>query len=213
MPLTDLAGNTPLGKAMVNPIPVDPQAGAKLDAPELDENITAKPLVAFDFTNPEPKNPNICFRWVEFKARDGFRFHQCLSQGFAVANVHDVKNANLLKMYEREAGTKFINGDLILMKIDRARYIGAKRHRYLRTVAITDPRAVKPIAQAAAQAMLPRTSKLQAFTPGIQELQDIGFDISKMPGIGGTPGPDIKSGPEIRNEQYQSKTDPTTTKE
>lgn len=195
--------NHGMGKAMVNQIPPNPTP-ITLDAEELDDNIVAKPLVDFDFTNPEPKNPNISFRWVEFKARDGFRFQQCLAQGFVPATVHDVKNAGLLKMYEREAGTKFINGDLILMKIDRGRYVGAKRHRYLRTIMITDPRAVKPVAQAVAQAMLPRTSKLTAFTPGVQDLKDIGFDVSKMPGLNHTAGPEIKSGPEIRAEQYKT---------
>src|SRR6266566_6913894 len=104
---------------MVNPIPADPNPG-RVTAPELDDNIIARPLIMPDFVNVKPKSPDVSFRWIEFKARDGLRYSQALAQGWTNVTIHDV-TPGVLSPYVREGGTKFINGDLILMKIAKAR--------------------------------------------------------------------------------------------
>lgn len=195
---------------MVNPIPADPQP-VRIDAPELADDIVARPLVAPDFTNPKPKNPNVCFRWIEFKARDGFRYQQCIAQGFSVAKKEDLANPEAFTVYSREMGTKFINGDVILMKIDRARYLGALKHRQLKTQALTNPAVVKAVSVAAASGdLIQSLGKMSPFIPGDSpdiSLKDLGVDVSKIPGIRGTPGVESKTGGDVRNEQFQTKGD------
>jgi hypothetical protein len=184
----------------VNPIPADPNPG-RITAPELDDAIIARPLVSPDFTNPEPKDPNVQFRWIEFKARDGFRFQQCLTQGFKVATIQDLKHPEKFAVYAKEAGTKFINGDVILMKIDKGRYLGALKHRYLRTQAMTDPAVARAVSQASADQELKSMSKgkMSAFAPEAADLSKTGVNINQIPGVGGTPGVEKATGTDIRS--------------
>jgi hypothetical protein len=194
-------------KTMVNPIPPEIGPPARFDAPELADDIVAQPLVSPDFTNPQPANPNVVFRWIEFKARDGFRFQQCLAQGYAVAKITDIKDGERFRAYNRENGTKFINGDVILMKIDRGRYLGALKDRYMKTQAMTDPAVANAITSASAShemrsaAGRVNAGKMTAFSPGAADLKDIGVDISKIPGLGGTPGVDKATGVDVRNNK------------
>lgn len=172
-------------------------------APELDDAIKAIPLVAPDFTNPKPKNSNVALRWIEFKARDGFRFHQALSQGYVVATANDLMQPDKLAVYNREMGTKFINGDVILMKIDRARYLGALKHRHQQSDRLTAQGAVQAASRAAGSTELSpaamRSGKMEVFTPGADDAQQAGIDVSKIPGIGGTPGVEKGTGNDIRS--------------
>jgi len=185
---------------LTNPIPPDPNP-RRITAPELDEDIKAIPLVAPDFTNPEFKSPDIIGRWIEFKARDGLRYQQALAQGYVPVTLQDLKDPNSLKVYCREAGTKYINGDVILMKIDRRRYLGALRHRFLQSAALSDPAVAQAVAKASAGGQLQQAgagTKMSAFAPNAADLKDVGLDVSKVPGLGGTPGVEKGTGTDIR---------------
>src|SRR5579859_1447283 len=183
---------------LTNPIPTDPNPG-HITAPELAEDIRAIPLVAPDFTNPELKNPDVIGRWIEFKARDGFRYQQALSQGYVPVTLSDLKDPNDLKVYCKEAGTKYINGDVILMKIDRRRYYGALKHRFMQSAALSDPAVQQAVARAQAQSGLANSrGKMSAFAPNAADLEDVGIKLDKIPGLGGTPGVEKGTGSDIR---------------
>ena len=190
-----------MNKATVNPIRTQAlnQVPEHINAPELAEDIKAIPLVSPDFTNPKPKNPNVQLRWIEFKAKDGFRFHQAQAQGFSVATLSDLAEPQKLAVYSREAGTKFINGDIILMKIDKARYLGALKYRFNQSAALSDPSVQQAVAKASAQAGVANArGKMTAFAPDAADLKDVGIDLNKVPGLSGTPGVDAATGTDIR---------------
>jgi hypothetical protein len=183
---------------LTNPIPADPTV-RRINAPELDEDIKAIPLVAPDFTNPEFKSPDIIGRWIEFKARDGLRYQQALAQGYTNVTMSDLADSASLKVYCKEAGTKYINGDVILMKIDRRRYLGALKHRFHQSAALSDPAVQQAVAKASAQAGLTdRTGRMAAFAPNAADLKEVGVDVTKVPGLGGTTGVDKATGADIR---------------
>ncbi len=103
-------------------------ASAAMGSDSLD-TIVAAPLNAPDFTNLHPVNPNISFRWVMhtlFKqdgSQNSIRFEEAKSQGYSIATKDDIKNPPM--HYAVDGGIKFINGDIILMKISRKAYEGA----------------------------------------------------------------------------------------
>lgn len=195
----------PRNDATVNPVSARApgERAPVINAPELDAEIVARPLVGTDFLNPIPKNPNICFRWIEHKARDGFRYHQCLAQGYAVAVAADIQNVNDFQLFNREAGTKFINGDLILMKIDKKRYLGAIKYRVQQALYCSDPAVRQALAKQAATADLtPQArSKIAVFAPGAADLEAVGINPNKVPGLMSTPKVDTGNGNDIRGNK------------
>lgn len=148
----------------------------RITAPELDEAIIAKPLVNSDFMDPKPKNPNVSFRWIEFKAQDGLRLSQAQSQGWQTVVASDLVDPK--SPYSRDGGSKFINGDLILMKIDRGRYLGALKHKHQLAAALNDPTILKTVSAQKATASLAAAGagrkdvqgKISVFTPGASDL-------------------------------------------
>lgn len=164
---------------MITSVPRTPQ----ITAPELDEAIIAKPLVTPDFVDIRPKNPNVSFRWVEFKAQDGMRLSQAQAQGWQTATQLDIADGSL-SPFRRDNGSKFINGDLILMKMDRGRYLGAKKYKHQVAAALADPSVLKTVtaqstsktlAQAGAAEVNKQKDafgnpKMTVFTPGAADL-------------------------------------------
>lgn len=187
-----------MNATMVNPIPPDPTIRRGNPAPELDEMLEARPLVEPDFINVPAANPDTSFRWIEFKARDGFRFHQALAQGWLVATRTDVK-PGYLSPYTREGGSKFINGDLILMKISRQRYLGALKYRHQISAAMSDPSVLKAISVKQGEASIANDvmragpdsrgmAKLGVFAPGAADLNStVGDAVLKTAGKMGGP--------------------------
>lgn len=120
------------------PIPQPPPPPSAPAAPatstvvvETDDNIVAKPLQQPDFVNLKPRNPNIAFRWVNRAAGGGQRLDQMTAMGFALAVPTDV--VNLPPSLFRDG--RIINGDLVLMKIDRKAYQGALKYNQQRALA------------------------------------------------------------------------------
>jgi hypothetical protein len=146
-------------------------------ADELDDSIVAAPLVMPDFTHVTPVNKQVEFRWVNFKAGDGLRFHQCQAMGYEVAKKEDVDQAKL-SPYSHEGGTKFINGDLLLMKIDRRKYLGALRHKHNVAAALADDSVQRTVSAKTAAAELARggaaraqfQGKISVFAPNATDL-------------------------------------------
>ena len=133
--------NTSVGPAVTSanlPKSVQPVV-AKTVAAAIDD-IVAAPLVSPNFTNGiKPKNPDVSFRWILHTLYKGdgtqssLRFEQAKLQGFAVATESDLADPSVLAPYRAENGTKYINGDLILMKIPRKKYEGALLYRDQKT--------------------------------------------------------------------------------
>lgn len=103
---------------------------------ELAEDIVAKPMILPEFTNVPLANPGLAARWIFTDKR---RFAQARAQGWRVAKKADVKPGyQALTPFEEEGGTKYINGDLILMVIDRKIYLGALRYKHQVAAAYSD---------------------------------------------------------------------------
>jgi len=90
--------------------------GAQLDSDE----IVAKPLMMPGVNNIKLKNSNIAIRWVNCQAKNGLQYQRWLLAGFVNATEADVEIPGIA--FKNGA---FINGDVLLMKIDRKLYLGA----------------------------------------------------------------------------------------
>lgn len=180
-----------------------------------DDSLVAMPLVMPDFIDPQLANPNLSKRWINFKAGEGLRYNQCLAQGWRNATQADLK-PNQLSPYKKEGGTKFINGDLILMVIDKRRYLGALKHRHQVAAALADAallraasgkRAANELARAGAyrQSNLNQRTgqpKVQVFAPDSVDLAGTPFEDSfKEAQRLGNDGPvDMGSGSDLQHE-------------
>lgn len=88
-----------------------------------DADIVAKPLVGADFTNLRPANPNHSLRWGNRVAGGGARYDQLKAMNFRNALVADIHKETPVPVHYQKDGA-IINGDLILMLIDRRDYVG-----------------------------------------------------------------------------------------
>jgi len=155
-----------------------------MPAPELDESIEAKPMVLPDFVHVPLANPTLSARWVFTDRR---RFQQAKAQGWRVATKQDIKQgyANL-SPFEEEGGTKFINGDLVLMVIKSSIYLGALKYKHQVAAALSDAavqrrvsgaRAAHQMGEQVAAVNRARMAKgadpvMTVFTPGAADLNE-----------------------------------------
>ena len=108
-----------------------------------DEQIVAKPLIDADFTKIKPRNPNHSFFFgnrVANKAsggdgQTGLRIDDLLARGFEFATPEDVlipDGAGGWKPMPKDSAlirnNRVVRGDLILLKIDRVKYVGAIKY-------------------------------------------------------------------------------------
>jgi len=163
-------------KPSAAPAPAQPTpAGVPIPA---DEEIIARPLSNPDFTRLTKKNKNVEFRWVNRAAAAGQRYRQALAQGYVNATSADVDVPTVA--FENGA---FINGDLILMKIDRKVYLGAIKFNEEEALRKVSPAGVEAKTKAELQkaqgtVSAPRDvkSKIQAFTPPIDSVNALTGD-------------------------------------
>jgi hypothetical protein len=176
-------------------------------APELGDDIVAAPLVMPDFINVPPARPDIAFRWINYKAGDGLRFTQAQAQGWAVAQAIDVKG-NYLTPYKKEGGSKYINGDLILMKIDKKRYLGALKYKHQVAAALADDSILRTLSAKRAASDLAAAGanrdyfkgKITTFTPDAGDLSHTPLaDAKELSRLGNRGGmmPDMGSSTDI----------------
>jgi hypothetical protein len=178
-----------------DPTPVNPHKAA-----ELAEDIVARPLTLPDFVDVPLVNPSLAARWIFTDRR---RFSQAKAQGWRVAKKTDLK-PGYLSPYEEEGGTKYVNGDLILMVIDRKIYLGALRYKHQVAAAFADAavqrrisagRAVNDLGGDVAAANLARQRQgadpvMTVFTPGAADLPGVmsnaGVAAKEIGRIGGS---------------------------
>lgn len=121
--------------------PLEPVQPRPLRAPaeELSDDIVARPLTLPDFVTDIKSylvNQNLEPRWIFTDRR---RYAQAKAQGWRNASAKDFKPGFAsLTPYLEEGGTKIVNGDLILMVIDRKIYLGAKRYKHQVAAALAD---------------------------------------------------------------------------
>lgn len=93
------------------------------------EQIEAKPLRAPNFINLKPKNPNMSLFWgnrAVGEKESGLRYDQLIAMGFVPAKPEDVVTMDGLTCPPSICRDgRIMYGDLILLKIPRADYIGA----------------------------------------------------------------------------------------
>jgi len=93
------------------------------------EQIEAKPLRAPNFINLKPKNPNLSLFWgnrAVGEKESGLRYDQLIAMGFVPAQPQDVVSnlgGECPPSICRDG--RIMYGDLILLKIPRADYVGA----------------------------------------------------------------------------------------
>jgi hypothetical protein len=152
--------------------------------PEIDDNVTARPLQMPDFEHFEPVDPTMTFRLVNFKVGDkesGLRFSQMHSAGYIPAEAKDVKNLDPARV---SADGKIIIGDVILCKIKKSLEDGAKKFNWQRA-----QRRVGKLALDKAQLDLQNTgapksqlSKISVFAPDKGQLDAlVGTDKDVKP--------------------------------
>ncbi len=175
--------------SLIPPAPEVPPINGRYPA-ELSEDITAMPLAAPMFSDIPLKNDQRIGRWIFTDRR---RFAQALAQGWVVTKPTDVK-PGYVSPYAAEGGTKYINGDLIHMHIDRKRYLGALKYKHQVAAALADSAVQKRVNQQRAQADMGGTvaavnamreaqgkrPAMEAFVPGQDDLPD-----GKLPGVMG----------------------------
>jgi hypothetical protein len=129
----------------------DPVTG-KPTAPELQDDIIAMPLTLPDFVQNIQSylvNQALTPRWIFTDRR---RYAQARAQGWRNCTKQDLKPGFAsLCPYEEEGGTKYITGDLILMLIEKRRYMGALREKHRVADALSNPAIQKSISRERAE--------------------------------------------------------------
>jgi hypothetical protein len=112
--------------------PKPPVATPEVEIPY--EQIEAKPLRAPNMTSLKPKNPNISLYWgnrAVGEKESTLRYDQLIAMGFVPAKPDDVwMMAGTDKLpcpQSLQRDGRVLYGDLILLKIGRAEYIGAQK--------------------------------------------------------------------------------------
>lgn len=170
--------NVPPVPTMTNTSVLEPLERRDPKAPpeELAQDIEAKPLTLPEFANdvqPYLLNQGLAPRWIFTDRR---RYAQAKAQGWRNCMRQDLKPGYArLNPFEEEGGTKFINGDLILMLIDRKRYLGALRYKHEMAARLAMPQVQRKVSQQIAQqelgsqvAAMNRTREVQGRDPLMQ---------------------------------------------
>ena len=186
--------------------------GGYAPAPELAENITARPMSAPSFTNITPSimGRGLSFRWMFTDIR---RQSQVRAQGWRNATSKDIEGGGT-NPYSIEGGSKFVDGDLILMCIAKERYLGALRYKHDVAARLADAAVQKTVsAQRAAHDMGEQVAGanrramakggapvMQVFTPGAADLSHMppASELSRLGNHVG--GPDMATGQDVQQQ-------------
>jgi hypothetical protein len=130
-----------LPKPAVAPNPTAKPSQAEAFVP--DEQIIARPLIVPAAEQVKIKNRNCCYRWANRIAKEGESLRRWLAAGFtmAIPTVDVDVPAGLVR------NGQIINGDLVLIKINRAAYIGALKYNEERAMARMAPGSVDKTAR------------------------------------------------------------------
>lgn len=144
--------------SMIPPLEDMPVPQIGMPAAELGDDIVAKPLAAPDFAmdiKPFLNNSNLWPRWIFTDRR---RYAQATAQGWRNCKMTDLKPGYAkISPYSCEGGTKYINGDLILMVIDRSRYLGALKYKHQVAANLSDAAVQRRISAQKGQSALGET--------------------------------------------------------
>lgn len=102
------------------------------ESPELDDSIIARPLMMPEFLDLRPKNPAHTLRGVNLNHDKGSHYFKMKTAGFVDATPEDVlmrDGSPIQGNYVKD--NRVIYGDLIVMKIDRLKYLGALKYNAL----------------------------------------------------------------------------------
>lgn len=111
-----------------------PELQPRIPSYMTDKNIEAVDMAEMSFEKVKAKNPNLSFRWINWKNNEGERYHKAIYQGYRPAKILDCEvigsapNAEgVFKMY-----------DVILMCIDRKIYEGKLKKNALDSIRQVD---------------------------------------------------------------------------
>lgn len=158
-------------------IPPGPRTSAPLTFKDVFDGIQAISLTVPNFAaDPHSANPNIMFRWVNFKVGDdesSLNYQQRKAQGFVNACKEDVKPDSPTLAFWNEAQKAFINYDSILMKMDRKTYLGWIKGNALRAMELG---SINKVGERAEKFLREETGnkaagKVQAFVPGMKDVE------------------------------------------
>lgn len=189
---------------------IDPRVPA-----ELQDDIIARPMTLPDFCNVPLVNPNLSPRWIFTDRR---RYAQAKAQGWRNAKKADIKPGYAaLTPFEEEGGTKYINGDLILMVIDRKIYLGALRFKHQVAAALSDAAVQRTVSAQRAAGAMPEVAAynqrrasvgvdpvMTVFTPGAADLGETAVGTqagaAQVARVGGETKLDMGTGADLARE-------------
>lgn len=176
-------------------VPPTPRTAAPISIDELFDGIEAQQLSMPNFSqDPKSANPNVMFRWVNFKVGEeesSLRYQQMRAAGYVNASREDLQPDSPVMPYWREDQKAFINYDTIFMKIDRRRALGfikgnMEMAQQLGSRMNLSANAKKELRGALREsgASAELTRKVQAFVPKGQELNEVfaGDEDQPQPG-------------------------------
>jgi hypothetical protein len=146
------------------------KSSVKLGPEAIGENLLGKgmikaiPLQMPDMLDVRAKDPSVAFRWVNFKSEEGRRVSIHLGQGFQFAQQEDIANgvniniANTMRAAMNvNSGERNTNAngwitcyDVVLMKIDKLRLLGAYEYNLQKSQRMVSRKGVKEAAIAKA---------------------------------------------------------------
>lgn len=141
-----------------------------------DEQIEARPLIVPAAEQVKIKNRNCCFRWANRIAKEGESLRRWLAAGFtmAIPSVDVEVPAGLIR------NGQIINGDLVLIKISREKYIGALKYNEERARARMAPGSVERTGRSAVNQALSEVNapqnlrgKVRTFVPSDVETEAV----------------------------------------
>jgi hypothetical protein len=155
------------------------------------DNVVAKPLRTPNFLNLKHKRPNMSLYWgnrAVGEKESTLRYHQLIAMGFEPCKPDEITDQNGKPVPEALIRSdRVIYGDLILLKIPKADYLGALKYNALRAMARVKKFGVAMEGRAAHQTAesrdIPRSvfadlpSKVQPYIPPLADI-DTGTNMA-----------------------------------
>ena len=166
-----------VGEVEVQSIPKDEMPWYDFNEDDIlrDVSIVARPLMTDESYKIKAKDSHYAFRWVEYKAHDGFYYNKACAFGFINCTPED-----LIAHRGTVRDNKIYNGDTILMKMPKSKYGGMIKANLQRSNAmISNKGAIRqaiahagPVVTTGRQPTFVR-DKVEFFEPTRQDMNEV----------------------------------------
>lgn len=108
----------------------------------LDASVEARPLFTNEAYKIKPKDKHYCFLWGNFKAGQGLRYNQLIAMGFQNASEDDLLPKEQGGHQAQVDGGKLILGDVMLVKMQRNKYLSHVKYNLLKSNGMLTPQKI-----------------------------------------------------------------------